>query len=646
MALYEAARAAERKNLHININRETWKLAQIYWTSNQNPDGGWSYISTMRAPTGSMTCAGITSLVICSDVLHEPDAKVRGDEIESCYRAQSQDRERIDNGVDWLRRHFTVQGNPSSLGENSRLWHYYYLYGLERAGRLSARRKIGEHDWYREGAKFLVRAIGSKTNEPCWTGSGFAEFDHPDVTTSLALLFLSKGRWPALMAKVQYGNAGGRIRDADKEWNWHRNDVNNLTIHVENKWNMELTWQEIDLNKATVDDLLQVPVLFFSGNGSPLPDSNEAQQRLAENLRDYVDRGGFIFADCEPCNSEFDAGFRKLMDLVFQKPEYRFKKLDASHPIWRADEELPPDQARLLLGIDYGCRTSVVYAPVDPDHPRPSLACLWELARGGAKETYSKAVQDQINGGLVIARNVLAYATNRELKTRDMTPAKVMEKVENDPIERGKIAIVKLEHAGGCDAAPRALANLMEQAQQELKARVDTHPKLIAITDPALFDYPIVFIHGRNAFRFTDAERKVLRRYVELGALLFGDAICGSEPFAESFRSEMGIIFPKNPLATIPGNDPIWTHAYGGYDLSLVTRRDPEPAVAGQPMKSTIRQVPPELKGIRFGKRLGVIFSEFDLSCALEKHNTMECRGYSREDAARIGLNIIRYALQ
>ena len=363
------------------------------------------------------------------------------------------------------------------------------------------------------------------------------------------------------MAKVQYGNAGGRIRDADKEWNWHRNDVNNLTIHVENKWNMELTWQEIDLDKATVDDLLQVPVLFFSGNGSPLPDSNEAQQRLADNLRDYVDRGGFIFADCEPCNSEFDAGFRKLMDLVFQKPEYRFKKLDASHPIWRPTRSSRPIRPVCCWASTTAAARVWSMRRVDPDHPRPSLACLWELARGGAKETYSKAVQDQINGGLVIARNVLAYATNRELEEHDMTPAKVMEKVENDPIERGKIAIVKLEHAGGCDAAPRALANLMEQAGQELKARVDTHPKLIAITDPALFDYPIVFIHGRNAFRFTDAERKVLRRFVELGGLLFGDAICGSEPFAESFRSEMGIIFPKNPLATIPGNDPIWTHA-------------------------------------------------------------------------------------
>ena len=146
---------------------------------------------------------------------------------------------------------------------------------------------------------------------------------------------------------------------------------------------MELTWQEIDLNRATVDELLQVPVLFFSGNGNPLPESEEARKRLADNLRDYVDRGGFIFADCEPCSNDFDAGFRKLMDLVFRKPEYRFKPLDASHPIWRADEELPSDQVRLLLGIDYGCRTSVVYAPVDPNHPRPSLACLWELSRGG-----------------------------------------------------------------------------------------------------------------------------------------------------------------------------------------------------------------------------------------------------------------------
>ena len=387
--------------------------------------------------------------------------------------------------------------------------------------------------------------------EGYWKGSGHAE-DDPNISTGLALLFLSKGRWPVLMAKAQFGKpTGARVRDADIHWNRHRNDVKNLTIYTEGKWKMELTWQTINVGKATVDDLLQVPVMFFSGGDSPLPDNEEARRRLAQNLRDYIDRGGFIFADADPCSDkpgEFDRGFRELMDLVFEKPEYRFKPLDASHPIWVADQKIEPDQARLLLGIDYGCRTCVVYAPVDPDHPRPSLACLWELARGGLKEAYSKAVKDQIAGGLAIGINVLAYATNRELKSKDEIAEKIVTPERPDPIERGKLVIAKLKHPGGCDAAPRALANLMEQAAHDLNIRVETHPKMIGMTDPALFDYPVVFMHGRNAFRLTDKERDSLRKYVERGGLLFADAICGSESFGDSFRREMAAIFPKNPL--------------------------------------------------------------------------------------------------
>ena len=46
------------------------------------------------------------------------------------------------------------------------------------------------------------------------------------------------------------------------------------------------------------------------------------------------------------------------------------------------------------------------------------------------------------------------------------------------------------------------------------------------------------------------------------------------------------------------------------------------------------------------GDRYGVIFSEFDLSSALEKHDSLDCRGYTREDAARLGINVLRYAMQ
>jgi hypothetical protein len=56
--------------------------------------------------------------------------------------------------------------------------------------------------------------------------------------------------------------------------------------------------------------------------------------------------------------------------------------------------------------------------------------------------------------------------------------------------------------------------------------------------------------------------------------------------------------------------------------------------------------VPPELEGLKFGERWGVVFSRYDLSCALEKQDSVECQGYTREDAARIGVNVVLYSLQ
>jgi hypothetical protein len=59
-----------------------------------------------------------------------------------------------------------------------------------------------------------------------------------------------------------------------------------------------------------------------------------------------------------------------------------------------------------------------------------------------------------------------------------------------------------------------------------------------------------------------------------------------------------------------------------------------------------LRKVSPELEGIKIGDRYGVIFSRYDVSCALEKHDSLECQGYVREDAARIGMNVVLYSLQ
>ncbi len=612
LALYEAER------LGIKVKEKTWRLAMQYWQQTQNPDGSWPYIK--GAPgSGSMTCAGITSLVITAGELNAGDAVVVDGQVKCC--GQQQVNEAIENGLRWLERNFSVHSNPSG-GSNPRgTWLLYYLYGVERTGRMTARRFIGQHDWYREGADMLVR--NQDTLSGFWKGVGTDEAN-PTIGTSLALLFMAKGRRPVLVAKLKHGPAD--------DWNRHRNDLANLTAYVEKKWQRSLTWQVIDPSAASVEDLLQSPVLFLNGRQAPQFTDNEKHA-----LRDYVDRGGFIFAEACCGGEQFEQGFRKLMSEVFPEPEYQLRLLPPEHPIWHAEEAVDSQYLRPLWGIDIGCRTSVVFCPQD-------LSCYWELSSPTRRQPLPERIAAEVSAVDSIGINVLAYATNRELKDKSEFFTTTASGAPEDNFDRGKLYVAKLLHPGGCNAAPTAVSNLLRTAGEKLALRVSTDPREVKLTDPQLFRYHLVFMHGRNSFRLTPLERKQLRAYLERGGMLFADAICSSREFAESFGREMAAIFPESKLERIGPRSGIFTPEYGGDDLSVVGRREPQRAGDG-PLKSQVREGEPYLEGIKLGERLAVVFSPYDISCALENHESLECEGYTRKDAARIALNVLLYSL-
>jgi hypothetical protein len=629
LALHEA------ELIGVEIKRETWTRAKRYWETCQNINGSWGYYKGIDG-TGSMTCAGIAAMIIASDRFRQPNAKIEGRQILCCQSDDASD-DRVQRGMQWLGRRdvFSVTGNPGSD-----TWLLYYLYGLERVGRLTAQRFIGGHDWYREGTEYLITKKQDGLSG-FFTGTGHTEED-PVIATSLALLFLSKGRRPVLMAKLQHS--------LPNDWNQHRSDVDNLTRYVESRWKREMTWQVIDLQKAAVEDLLQAPVLFMYGSLNPLPSDATQRRQLAQKIRDYLDRGGFLFAEGESYGGRtgFDEGFRDLMSEVFDgQREYALKPLEKEHPIWKAEELIPASQLRPLEGIDFGCRTSVIYAKPDPQaQPRPSLSCLWELARGTARDKYAPDIQAQIDAARSIGINVLAYATNRELRGKEESFSLIASKQPREKVERGWLYIARLKHPGGCNAAPRALVNLAEMAGRELKIRVKSREDLLDINGEALFDYHLLFMQGRNRFQLTEAERSQLKSYIERGGTLFVDSICSSAAFTQSFRHEMEAIFPEQKMQGIAADDPLWTTRYGGFDLKTVTRRDPLPAGGSERLELVRRKVPPELEGVKIDDRWAVVFSQYDISCALEKQETLDCRGYAREDAARIVLNVLLYSLQ
>jgi hypothetical protein len=616
LALYEAQRVGA------DVGVKTWRLARDYWANTQNDDGSWGYVPG-DSGTGSMTCAGIGGLAVSQAALASGDAAVENGRVICCRPHEADDK--LDRAIEWLGQRFKINQNPRPAGGGQSCL-YYYLYGLERAGRLTARRFIGKHDWYREGAEFLVREQDSLSHY--WRGNWYAERD-PRISTAMALLFLSKGRRPIVLAKIKYGD--------DESWNQHRRDAAHLTEYTEEAWGTGLTWQVMDPATATVEDLLQAPVLYISGSQAfdLLPQ--------AQKLRDYVDRGGFIFAEaCCRDSSKFAAGFKQLMTKVFPEPEYKLQPIPPGHPIWRMQDMVRPDSsyAGHLLGVEYGCRTCVVYCEQD-------LSCYWELARPGQWNHNPKEVTEHIADALAIGVNILTYATNREPKGKEQsfdTPTDGELTAANG--SRGVIEIAKLRHGGGCNDAPGALLNLLRTASQgEAKLQVRPAPELINISDPSLLRYHMVFMHGRQDFHLTDAERKRLHEYLERGGTLLSDAICASKPFAEAFHREVAASVPGHPFKRIPATDPLFTTAYGGYDIRQVSLRDPQTAAADEPIATRTRQVEPQLEGIELDGRWAVVFSPFDISCALESHQGVGCRGYTPQDAARIGLNVLMYSL-
>ena len=52
------------------------------------------------------------------------------------------------------------------------------------------------------------------------------------------------------------------------------------------------------------------------------------------------------------------------------------------------------------------------------------------------------------------------------------------------------------------------------------------------------------------------------------------------------------------------------------------------------------------LEGIEIDGRYVVIYSKYDISCALEHQASLSCDGYVEADAAKLAMNIVLYAMQ
>ena len=130
-------------------------------------------------------------------------------------------------------------------------------------------------------------------------------------------------------------------------------------------------------------------------------------------------------------------------------------------------------------------------------------------------------------------------------------------------------------------------------------------------------------------------EKERLAEHLRAGGVLFADACCGSERFDEAFRQLAGELFPGKKLEPIPATHELFSTEIG-YDLRSVQY--------GKALGD--RKGPPALEGIEIDGRYVVIYSKYDLGCAMERQQSSDCKGYAHESALRIAGNIVLYALK
>jgi hypothetical protein len=326
LGLFFAARAGYQ------VPRTVWESTKKHWVDTQNADGGWGYRPGANS-YHNMSFAGAVSLYLAEEQLAAGVSS--GCVMTPPSRA-------TEAAMKWVGGHFT-----SDLDS-------YGLYALERLGILTGRSEFSGHDWYKESeAKVLGNEVRASS-----VNSG-------DAGTAFLILFLSRGKEPVVINKLQYYG----------DWDDCHYDCKHIADYMSDRMQTPVQWRVVTLDSKP-QDLQKVPILHYDGIKGP---QFTDDQKL--KLRNYVLKGGVLMAQACNASKEFDEGFRALMEECF--PEGQLKELESQHVIFRNPRQIakPPK----IEVIKFKEKIGVIYLP-------HAVACEWHHNQAGSKPAFDLGV--------------------------------------------------------------------------------------------------------------------------------------------------------------------------------------------------------------------------------------------------------------
>lgn len=581
----------------VEVPNSYWKQVEAAWEAGQNSDGGFGYTPGDKPSYASMTAAGAATLYITNDYLHANKEQNLG---------EKHSNEPLDAAIKWLGNNFAADRNagrdpaPAENGDvlsgafNTAVPHvgtyvHYMLYGFERVGEASGYTHFGSRNWFEDGAKYLA---ATQEEDGSWEGS-----DGKTVDTAYALLFLSRGRSPVALQKLQF----------DGRWNNRSRDCATIAHWLTQETERHINWQIIPSN-ASPAEFRQSPVLYIASD-RPLPLSDPERQ----SIKTYIDQGGCVLAVNEGGADGFAKSIVELGKQLY--PQYQFRDLPADHLIYTenmAVKNLPSHPQ----GLSNGIRELMILMP------NGDLSWKFQQGAGSTKPELAPA--------FAFLANLYVYLndkSNPRFKGQDNW---ISPDLTITPSHQLQLARLKIN--ANWDPEPAGwerMSAIVRNADQ-----LDLH--ITQIDAARLINlFSIAHLTSTDDFILTAQQMDALKHYLDSGGLLLFDAARGSEAAQLAFENVMQQMYPNAKLDNLPADHPIYTgKGFGGADARQVTYR----SFAYQRIGRTNA---PRLRALELNHHIAVIDSSEDLSAGLVGYNIDGIDGYSPNSAATLVRNIL-----
>lgn len=518
LSLWQVAKRGGR------IGNPFWEAALQLFIDMQKSDGGWAY-STAPNTTQSMTCAGLTVLLVAQQELYRDRDKPPAELTEA-----------INRGLEYLDRNWSL-ANMNTPGGAS-----YTYYGYERVGLASGRKYFGGQDWFETIARQIIGR-----NARYGSSVSLAAFD---------LMFLARGRVPVWINKLQVEGV---------EWNNRPNDVYFLNRYISRFIETEVNWQIVDIN-TDPNDWLSAPLMWLSS-----PSAVELTDEQVAKLKRYLDMGGTLIVNPENRSSSMRDSIIQLASKMY--PHLAFTEMAADHPMaglvsgegqarrrppikvlsngardliimpqqdwgmqFQADESPNPDREEHWRYI-----TNIYAVVTDRGKLLPRLTTPLVVRQQRATAGTIKVVTPMIGGAplpesdvYAAMKNVLFNQTGYELL------------VEQLPLEDIVAADPTLVHLMGVDAVELSIAE-----QDALKAYIDSGGTVLVETLGGGGDFAATV--GRQVSGMVSGQDQLLRN--RTGAIVTGRISINGNNISDTARNRRVIYRPLTIELADPGVD-------------------------------------------------------------------------------------------